>query len=124
METVYFTLTDADGDGTVETLDISSDDTDLGETQGGPLSGQMPRATGPNDDERITATTDVRLGPFYPYTVEFTTITPVTASITGKTWFTATVTGTDLDGDASAEDTFHAVLTDPESDGFYENLDL
>ena len=72
LDTVYFVMTDADGDGTVETADLSIDDQDFGETQGGPLEGQTPRMTGPQDDERLAETgITVRLGSFYFFDVAF-----------------------------------------------------
>ena len=123
-ETVSFVLTDVAVSGTYDTIDLSTDDAVFGETIGGPLSGQTPRQTGPDDDERVSSSgVDVRLGPFYTFTVTFGA-DGSNASITAKTWFTKTVTATDLDGDLAADDTFHAALTDDDSDGIYEKLDL
>ena len=123
-ETVSFVLSDVGVSGTYDTIDLSTDDAVFGETTGGPLSGQTPRQTGPDDDERVTGSgADVRLGPFYTFTVVFAG-DGYSASITSKTWFTITVTTTDLDGDLAADDTFYAALTDDDSDGLYEKLDL
>lgn len=137
-ETVHFVLTDTAATSTYDTLGLSTDDDTFGATAGGPLSGQSPRQTGPDDDERITTSgTDVRLGPFYTFTVSFAS-DGSSANITSKTWFTAItevfsggststvagITGTDLDGDGFADDTFYAALTDTDSDGIYEKLDL
>ncbi len=119
-ENVAFVLTDTAGAGTYNAMDLSSDDSTFGETTGGPLSNSM---TGPDDDERITASGDVRLGPFYTFTVTFLA-NGSSASITSKTWFTTTISGTDLDGDGSADDTFYAAITDIDSDGLYDRLDL
>ena len=123
-ETVSFVLTDVAVSGIYDTIDLSTDDATFGETAGGPLSGQTPRQTGPDDDERVAGSgVDVRLGPFYTFTVAFAA-DGSSASITAKTWFTITVTTTDLDGDLAADDTFYAALTDDDSDGLYEMLDL
>jgi hypothetical protein len=131
-ETAHFVLTDETNNGSIDYIDLSSDDADFGEITGGPLSGQTPRQTGPDDDERIAggdADKDVRLGPFYTFTVAFIS-DGSSASITSKTWFKARtgttdgVLNTDLDGDGIADDTFYAVLTDDDSDGIYEKLDL
>ena len=123
-ENVYFVLTDNAASGVYNTMDISTDNDTFGETLGGLLNNGM---TGPRDDERITATTDVRLGAFYTFTVAFDSNPAADnddARLTAKTWFIATVTGTDLDGDGAADDTFYVVLTDNDSDGIYEKLDL
>ena len=123
-ENVYFALTDSVVSGVYNTMDLSTDNDTFGETQGGLLNNGM---TGPRDDERITATTDVRLGAFYTFTVAFDsnpTADADDARLTSKTWFTTTITGTDLDGDGAADDTFYVVLTDNDSDGIYEKLDL
>ncbi|MFH0811165.1 MAG: hypothetical protein V2A77_11985 [Pseudomonadota bacterium] len=123
-EEVHFVLADNAVSGTYNTMDISTDDATFGETLGGLLNNGM---TGPDDDERITGSTDVRLGPFYTFTVAFDsnpTADTDDARITAKTWFIITITGTDLDGDGAADDTFNAVLTDDDSDGIYEKLDL
>ncbi len=50
--------------------------------------------------------------------------TSAPASVTASTWYVATVTSVDLDGDGSADDTFYAAITDTNSDGLYDRLDL
>lgn len=121
LDAIHYVLTDATTAGTYDTMDLSTDNTTFGQATAGSLDNGM---TGPGDDERVTATgTAVRLGPFYAFTVDWA-LNGHSASIAAHTWYTATVTGTDLNGDGVADDAFYAAISDPDSDGYFENLDL
>lgn len=126
-DTIFVLLTDTAVSGTYNTLDLSLDGV-FGNTYGGPLSGQSPRQVNELDDERLTSSgVDVRIGPFSTFTVSFDpnpTADASDARLTAATWYTATVTSTDLDGDASADDTFYLALSDTDSDGIYEAMDV
>jgi len=127
-DTVEFVLTDTDSNGQYDTLDISSDDATFAE---GTLSGQTPRQTGTNDDERIGVNNagdsdDVRLGAYYLFTVGFDN-NPVNDSsdirLTSKTWYTGDFT-IDADGDEVADNTMYFALSDKTSDGLYDRIDM
>jgi len=127
-DTVEFVLTDTDSNGQYDTLDISSDDATFAE---GALSGQVPRQTGTNDDERIGVNNagdndDVRLGAYYLFTMGFDN-NPVNDSsdirLTSKTWYTGDFT-IDADGDEVADNTMYFALSDKTSDGLYDRIDM
>lgn len=128
-ETVYFVLSDANSNGIYDTMDISSDDDNYGETAGGALDNSR---TGSNDDERFDSLPaegaitekDITLQS-YLFTVAFDSTPPSDADdarITSKTWFYGTFK-VDVDADAILEDVYFA-LTDTDSDGLYDTLDL
>ncbi|MBI2917440.1 MAG: S8 family serine peptidase [Chloroflexi bacterium] len=145
---VHFVLSIFSSVGSVDSVDISSDDSSFCETAGGSLTNGT---TGTDDDERITSSgTLVRLGPSYAFQLVFGSTgsyldgemhleeevlvfgstgsypsgVSYYASITAATWYVATVTGTDLDGDGAAGDTFYAALSDTDSDGMFDQVDL
>ena len=129
---VAFVLGDTDSDGRYDTLDVSTDDGLLASTTfgEGTLSGQSPRQTGVGDDERLTASADVRLGANYLFTVAFDN-NPGNdnddARIAAKThyegsfMFDADRNGT-LEGDGS--NTVFFGLSDTDSNGLYDTMDL
>jgi hypothetical protein len=143
---IAFALSDTDSDGRYDTLDLSTDDgllffTTFGETAGGPLSGQTPRRTGTDDDERLGIGTgggnfggsaDVRLGAFYRFTVAFDNnpeLDPSDARITSKTWYTSggfalTPFVIDAVGDGTADNSVAWAISDTNSDGLYDKIDL
>lgn len=125
---VYFVLTIFTSNFAVVSVDLSSDDSNFCETAGGSLSNGT---TGTDDDERITSSgTLVRLGAFYTFQLVFGSSGGYPgpgsyyASVTASTWYVATVNGVDLDGDGSADDTYYAAISDTNSDGIYDRLDL
>ncbi|MBI2917438.1 MAG: S8 family serine peptidase [Chloroflexi bacterium] len=138
---VSFVLSDTDSDGRYDTLELSTDDGPLDSaTFGeGTLSGQSPRQTGNNDDERLTLGTgggndggsaDVRLGPYYLFTVAFDNNPAFDAEdvrITARTRYDGNfVLDADANGSLAAGDDekLFFVLSDLDSDGLYDTMDL
>jgi hypothetical protein len=123
-DTVNFVLTDTDSDGVFDVMDISLEDSEYGE---GTLSDQIVDwGAGDNtNDEQINGTTDMVLGT-YNFTVDFVnnpSINAIDATITSNEWFNGSFT-IDSDGDGLVDDVFNFVLSDTDSDGLYETLEL
>ncbi|MEW5988830.1 MAG: hypothetical protein AB1791_19580, partial [Chloroflexota bacterium] len=117
-EPVYFTLGDTNSDGAYDTLDLS-------------LNGSYGQGTlddgivGTGEDERLTAAGGVRLGDTLFFTVDFTAAPDNStndAEATSTTWFTATL-NVDVDDDAATEPV-NGILSDADSNGLYDSLDL
>jgi hypothetical protein len=122
---VNFALSDTDSNGTFETLDISQDDTTYGQITGGTLNDNNVDST--VDDEQITSSEDIVYGAVnYTFNTAFDN-NPANDSddvrITSKTWYTGTFT-IDPDADAAADDTINFALTDTNSNGTFDTMDL
>ncbi|MBI2916825.1 MAG: S8 family serine peptidase [Chloroflexi bacterium] len=119
-DTVSFVLSDTDSDGLYDTMDLSTNDADYGD---GDRANQQ---TGSDNDESVASGEDVRLGDHYTFTTAFVSNpggVANDASITSRTWFTGSFT-IDSDGDESADDTAYFVLSDTDSDGRYDTMDV
>jgi hypothetical protein len=123
FETVRYVLTDTDSDGVYDAMDLSIDDNWYGE---GALSNTHVNWNFGGDDERITASDDLTLGNHYLFTVEFDggpNVDTDDARITSKEWYQGWFT-MDADGDGLAMETIYYVLTDTDSEGLYEAMDI
>lgn len=118
---LYFTISDGDSDGIYDTLDLSFD----------PLFGEGNLNDGlltldPFNDERLTGDGDVQLGKDMNYNISFD-IDPQNDNedlrLTVKVWFKGTFV-IDADNDGSAVENVHYVLTDSDSNGFFDTMDL
>jgi hypothetical protein len=127
-DTVYYVLSDADSNGVYDTMDISCEDLDYAEAGGSPFDGYVNYlGPGNNDnDERITATSDVTLGNSFLFTVSFDggpLLDVDDARIQSKEWYEGTFT-IDADDDGTADDPVNFALSDMNSDGLYDTMDL
>jgi hypothetical protein len=126
-DVVNFALSDSDSNGTFETLDISQDDTTFGETTFGALGDGFVTSGG--DDERITSSEDIFFG---DVGFEFATAFDINpeedasdVSLTAKTWYDgAYFFDIAADADGIANDTLNFALSDTDSNGTFETLDL
>ena len=124
-DTVNFVAIDLDGDGSIDRLELSSDDGIYGET--GDLGNKL---TATDDDELFNAgggastSLDITLGA-YQFTVTFQHALSggnAIASVTSKTWFTGIFS---IDTDSSgATDTVNFALKDHNSDGLYDRMGI
>jgi hypothetical protein len=123
-DSVKFALTDADSNGAFDTMDISQDDTTYGETTGGTLSDSDVDS---GDDERITSSSDIVYGAVdYTFTTEFDNNPEEDlndARVTSKTWYVGSFT-IDADADAAADDSINFALTDTNSNGTFDTMDV
>ncbi|UCE72830.1 MAG: hypothetical protein JSV56_07280, partial [Methanomassiliicoccales archaeon] len=120
-DNVYFVLSDTDSDGVYDVMDISLGDENFGE---GDLNDF--NVTDDPDDERILATTDIILGDFYNFTVQFGNDPNSDfddANITSKTWYEG-IFVIDSDSDGFVDDDFYFVLSDTDSNGTYDTMDI
>jgi subtilisin family serine protease len=122
---VSFTAVDVDGDDEVDLLEITSDDSTFGE---GTLDDST---TGSDDDERIDAgsgsstSQNVVLGE-YTFLVSFDhqqSEAGVSVSVQSGSWFTGQFT-IDADADGVADNAVNFALSDSDSNGIYDRLDL
>jgi hypothetical protein len=119
-DTVYFALVDIDSDGFYENMDVSTDDNIYGE---GTLNDLL---TASDNDERLAASgIHIWLGA-YRFLIEYD-FSPAVGTedvkITNRCWYHTTF-AIDADADGAADDDAHFVLTDVNSDGVYENVDI
>ncbi|UCE37950.1 MAG: thrombospondin type 3 repeat-containing protein [Thermoplasmata archaeon] len=122
---VYFVLSDTDSEGLYEVMDISIGDKDYGE---GDLNDNYVDfgETANINDEQITTSRNIKLGDFYNFTCEFDSAPNVDtndAQIQGLEWFEGSFT-IDADNDGAADDKVYFVLTDTDSNGTYDTMDL
>ncbi|UCG68545.1 MAG: thrombospondin type 3 repeat-containing protein [Thermoplasmata archaeon] len=125
VENIHFSLTDTDSNGIYEAMDISMGDKVYGEGDLGNLTVDF-NATNNSDDERISASADITLGEYYLFTVEFDgspNADSEDANITIKVWYEGYFI-IDADSDGNADDDVHFVLTDSDSNGLFEILDI
>jgi hypothetical protein len=121
-EYVYFVLTDTDSDGLYEAMDLSLDTT-YGDGDTGDLIVDL---AGGGNDELITATTDLTLGDYYLFMNGFDigpNVDAIDARIRSEEWYEGTFT-IDADDSGVADDTVYYVLSDTNSDGLYDTIDL
>jgi hypothetical protein len=121
-EYIYFVLTDTDSDGLYEAMDLSMDTT-YGD---GDTNDLVVDLSGGGNDELITATTDLTLGDYYLFMNGFDigpNVDAVDARIRSEEWYEGTFT-TDGDDSGVADDTVYYVLSDTNSDGLYDTIDL
>jgi hypothetical protein len=124
-DNIHYALTDTNSDGLYEAMDISCGDEVYGEGDLGDFTVDF-HATDNTNDEQMTATTDITLGDYFLFTVDFDDAPNMDAndaSITSKEWYEGTFT-IDADGDGSSDDDVHFVLSDTDSDGLYEAMDI
>lgn len=125
---LYFVLSDTDGDGTYDTMDLSLGDETFGD---GFLHDEWLQIT---NDERITATTDIRIGLVYAIQAVFTanplaggndaSILLVTKDGSPVAFPNFTGWFIDADGDETADDRIYFVLSDTDSDGVVDTIDI
>ena len=111
-DNVNFCLSDNDSNGVFNVLDISAYDNTYGQ---GTLDNNILDNL---DDERITATDNIRIGPIYDYTVTLVGNPAATGydyRVTSRSWYIGTIT-------LHADENFNFVIWDPDSDGVFENL--
>jgi hypothetical protein len=124
-DNIHYVLTDTDSDGLYEVMDISCGDEVYGEGDVGDFTVDF-HATDNTNDEQVTTATDVTLGDYFLFTVDFDDTPNMDvndANITSKEWYEGTFT-IDCDGDALADDAVYFVLSDTDSDGLYEAMDI
>jgi hypothetical protein len=124
-DNVHFALTDTDSNGIYEAMDLSIGDQDYGEGNTGDLSVDF-HDTDNSDDEQITNSADIVLGDYYLFTVRFDAnpnADSEDANITIKEWYEGNFV-IDADSDGTSDDEVHFILTDSDSDGLYEELDV
>ena len=134
-DTVYFVLSDIDSDGVYENMDISTDDSTYYETTPPPPppgTTFSDNITGTDDDETIPISGDtVRLGSYYSFNlwgVASPSGVPGDATLQNTTWYTGSLL-MDIDADGTdplnpPNDTVAFCLTDTDSDGRYDTLDI
>lgn len=126
LDSLDAVLTDLDNDNDIDRIDLSHSG-NFGEND---LHNKL---TGSGDDERFDAgrrastavSEDIRLGT-YLFTTEFLRALAggqATASITSKSWFLNDFI-IDLDVDAVSDEPAHFVLSDTDSNGLYETMDI
>jgi hypothetical protein len=116
-----FVLTDVDSDGVYENVDISVDDDTYGEN----AAALADNVADENNDERITASKDVRLDT-YLFTVAFDNNPAADTNdvrITSKSWYFGTIV-MDVDGDGSVDDNVNFCLSDNDSNGVFNVLEI
>jgi hypothetical protein len=122
---VHYVLSDTDSDGIYDTMDISIGDEDYGEDDLGNFIVDFSSSDN-SDDENLTAQTNITLGDYFLFTVDFDGAPnqgAIDANITSNEWYVGTFT-IDAEGDGIADDTIHYVLTDSDSDGLYDTMDI
>ncbi|MCI0393444.1 MAG: hypothetical protein L0322_00715 [Chloroflexi bacterium] len=119
-EVVNFVFSDANSDGVYYTLDLSLDGT-YGQ---GNLT-DLTVNTG--NDERVNSSpANLTLGSTLSFQIAFDNDPggdATDAEATAETWFTGNIT-LDVDGDGSADDVAYYALSDTNSNGMYDTLDL
>jgi len=115
-----FVLSDDNSDGIFDNLEISSDDNTFGE---GTSNNSIADT---NDDEVLGAADNVRVGDTYDFEVAAPVSDPANDtpdfSITSTSWWTGTLS-IDVDGNG-ATDTVNFCLSDSDSDGIFDTLDI
>jgi hypothetical protein len=123
FEVVRYALTDTDSDGVYEAMDLSIDDVIFGE---GIVNDNLVNWVLGGNDERITTSEDITIGTFFLFTVEFDggpNVDADDARITSKEWYQSSFI-IDADGDGIASEQIYFVLTDTDSDGAYQAMDI
>jgi hypothetical protein len=131
-DTVYFVISDSDSDSNYDTLDISIEDNEFGETISGTLIDNRVNILGVGDndnDERIDATSNITLGDSLQFTIEFNKTPPTgisDVSILISEWYEGDfeLDSDDMDDDGIDDDLANYVLTDLDSDGLYDIMDI
>lgn len=122
---VNFCISDSNSNGIFDNLDISSDDSTFGE---GTVTDDNAYA---DNDVRIGAADNVQIGASssqsYQYEVEFAS-NPISGTptydfqVTSTSWYEGTL-NVDIDDDGNP-DAVNFCLSDNNSDGFFDNLDI
>jgi hypothetical protein len=122
---VHFVLSDTDSNGLYDAMDITIGDEVYGEGNLNDLTVDF-HATDNTNDEQITASSDITLGDYYLFTVEFDgppNADTNDARITSKEWYEGTFT-IDTDNDGLVDNTVYFVLSDTNSNGVYDTMDI
>jgi hypothetical protein len=120
-DTFYYVLTDTDSNGAYETIDISFVDQTYGE--GNVSDGNVSSA---GDDERFVIGSNVLLGQTITFAVSTggnPTATNQDIFISNKWTYKGNITF-DSDCDGEADDDLFFIISDEDSDGIYDTLDL
>ena len=123
-DTVNFCLSDNNSDGVFDTLDISLD-----ATYGQGVLGGDNVFTG--DDERLTAADNIRIGTSLSQSYQYEVIAPVgnpigvstDYSVTSTSWWVGHIM-IDVDGNGIVDNYVYFVLSDGNSNGIFDNLDI
>ncbi len=120
QDTVNFVLSDTNADGLYDTIDLS-----LGDGVYRQDLSHDGYVDVDNNDETMTASGDVRIGPFvYDLTFVWDPFSVTKAvKLTSKQWYLGNFM-MDVDGDGIANETIYFLISDLDSNGIYDAMDL
>jgi hypothetical protein len=119
-EQVNYTLSDSDSDGIYDTIDLSTDDDVFGEI---PINDNQ---TSSDNDERTGISGLDIIYETYLFTTYFwenPNSSAIDSAIRNKEWYEGSFT-VDADDDGVSDDTINFVLSDMNSDGIYDTMDI
>lgn len=125
LDNLYFVLTDLASDGDIDLMELSSDNSSFGQAD------VADNIVTINNDEWFAAgsgnitSDDITLGGQL-FTILFENMVDggnANAYIISQTWYTGTFT-IDIDADGAADDIFDFALSDTDSDGLYNVMDI